>query len=332
METHFKRALWLFIFILSLASCQPAAAPTTATPLAAPAETRFIPQTAADVEPESTISAGDEALVPLSDLSYTEAEPLTDPEEILTILDALARRHIEWLSRPGWYVYRQYFTDVPDPHIRIWGTHFIDDLGDCAERFEFREEDGKRVPAWIALPDGTEAQLYSVDGELDHDRASVVAPEAGYACRMENDGYVYEVVHTGTALEMRFESVSAGALESYEVFLWKEVLQNREVIVLYESLKVPPSKGFHTLEDGTAVPIDRERSWTYRDPQTGGVMGYDVVTYGKNGEILEGAEKGVRDIRFSELAFYEELPPGLAQVYQKAVEALQAYMERGDDH
>lgn len=256
------------------------------------------------------------------DIAYTAAPPLSDPEEILAILDALAQRHVEWFSRPGWVVHQVYITeDGPYKDEQyIWGTHFVNNLGDCTEQFFFTARDGEVHPSRIVLADGTEAQLYSVNGELGH--ASVIPPEEGFSCQMEDAGHVFEIVHTGSGIEMRFESVRTGALVAYEVLLWKEVIHNRDVIVLYENAEILPFKGFSSLEDGTFVSIDREISWTYHDPQTGGVIGKDGVTYGENGEILDGAEKGVREVVFSDLAFYDELPPELAHAYEESAQAL----------
>ena len=315
---------WIFLLIFGLAGCNrpPASAFERKVTVTLPTETA-IPVRQPLTTPSSGLSHQN-----LLDLPYTEENPLSDPEEILVILDALAQRHIEWLSRPGWYVHRQYFTNVDDPHSRVWGTHFVNDLGDCAEQFEFKEEDGGLVPSKIVLPDGTEGYPYYVGGELD--QAVFFLPEEGGACQIESDGYVWLVIQAVSDMERRLESAKAGVFEDYQLLLWQEVIDDREVIVLYEDFQEAPPKGTFRLANGTFVLVDRKINWTYRDPQTGGILGNDAVMYGEDGAILDGQEKGTREIVLSDLLFYDELPPDLAQAYQEAAEALQRYRDQGE--
>lgn len=315
----------------SLCSCRPIIISSPSQPTVRMIETSFVPTippipTASTPEPQldpvGTVPVED-SQVPL-EIPFTVERPLSNPNEIVKILEILKQKHIEWLSRPGWYVYRMPWEDG---EYRLWGTHFTNDQGDCREQFHLLEKGDELYPVEILLADGTWGRLYGVKGRLD--QAVVIPSDEKTPCQMEDAYHVSTVIQMAPDIQPRLESAKTGEIEAYELLLWQEVIDGRKVVVLFEDMG--KTKGVFRLADGTFVPVEREIHWTYLDPETGGIVGGDMVMYAEDGEILSGEEKGKREVKFSDLIFYDELPPEVLQAYEEAAEALRDFIQRSNE-
>lgn len=252
-------------------------------------------------------------------IPYTLDNPLTDADEILKILDSLAQRHIEWLSRPGWYLYWEHGSDL-DVIGEQWvrGTHFINDRGECREQFFFRIRGDQILPIQIRLEDGTEAWLYDQRGPLEN--AGVDSPEARRLCEMDDAGDVFTLLNLVFVTNRRLEFKESGSLLTYDLRLWKEVVQEKEMVVLYEDV-TDAQAPLLRKQDGTWAPVGRNITWTYFDPVSGGPAGRKSEMYSTNGELLHEGW-GIR-----KYGFLAELPPELAQVYEESAAALREFIQ-----
>lgn len=270
-----------------------------------------------DLETTSTKEAAKSSL----EITYSQDNPLTDPDEILRVLEALKQRHIEWLSRPGWYVYLKFDLDGPV----LTGTYFIDDQGNCTEQFQFKNQEGQFLPRWVRLADGTYARLYNQIGPYDQAQypPKIFFPDEGESCKLEDD-VAFDLINLGLEKQIRLADYRNGNFEVYDLRLWKEILDEQEVIVLYEdAIQAPPLPLMRRPDGEGWVPIRRNQQWLYLDPLSGGQVGVKAASYAENGELVDGDASTVWK---SDNLFSAELPEDVARAYWDVIEALRSYL------
>lgn len=165
---HLKPVALTVILIVFLSACggdQTARSLTSATPADVELQTATPVQTATFTDLHLETAPGDATPDPLLDLPYTEENPLTDPEEILRILDELQSRELTWFSREGWVQFTRVWAGARDYSgtQHIW-THITTPERDCLEQFLYFEHEGELLPYGIRRPDGVVGYIRPVLG------------------------------------------------------------------------------------------------------------------------------------------------------------------------
>jgi hypothetical protein len=297
--------------------------PTDATPIQEPTPT----QKAAPIQ---TLEMSKEIQPDILDIPYTEDNPLTDADEIIKILEMLVQKHIEWLSRPGWYLYwehiqgesiaEQYAESIDEQYVR--GVHFINEHGECDEQFFFIIRGGQILPSQIQLKDGTMAWLY------DQREPSIMPVEEGRSCEMGDAGNVYELLYESEVITRFLGETQSSELETYKLHLWEEVVNGRKMVVLQEDV-MPLKPGIYRQQDGTWVPTGRHIDRTYFDLLSGGIVGHQGTLYTADGELLYGGQDDGWEPPL--LLFLDQLPTEVAQVYKESTAAVTEYIQRQEE-
>ncbi len=267
--------------------------------------------------------SGNETQMDSLDFSYTADKPLTDPDEILNILHALSQKYIQWLSRPGWFLERTYINNGSV----LTATHFIDDQGNCAERFQFSEHENQWSASWLRMVDGTNVQLYDQPRPLVEAKNPPVisSPKPGDSCKLEND-VAYDLINLESGKKIRIEDFQNGVFTSHDLNLWNESLDGREVVVLFENaVYAEPRPTIWKPESGGWVLVQRDQSWLYFDLQSGGIIGRRNVGYYDKGEVVDGDETKIWK---TDLLFELTLPFDIDDVFEETSGAIKEYIQK----
>ncbi len=323
------------LFSLLLAGCQtavPSPVPTSVESNASPEVTSSSPPTQPAVENSREIT-------PTSlGISYTKANPLTDPAEIQQILDQLQEHQLTWFSRPGWLHYTRNTADVSDfTRIEHFWVHVTDRNLGCGEQFSYFEHEGEILPYTIRLADGVTGSIHPVlGGKFNADFIYETSP----VCTLKSDWIItfserednYDfIIHDEAGRFRTFINQDVPGIEKH-VQAWTEEADGKQTFVIeYEKNYTDPSMAgmVYDARAGTFNLPARELMWISVDPESGLLVRTQGELYDQNGQQLNIWRSGTNIGVFYFYEFYEELPQPVAQVYDQTAQALETFIQEG---
>ena len=317
----------ILISIVLLAACSispieaiPTLLPTNTPPAGAlPTVTAVAP-----IVDESLPEAA--ATLPALTISYTEANPLTEPQEILHYLDVLRLRQEAWFSRPGWYL--KTVCNYMTPGVEHWMdclhflAHVVDDARTCREQLVYFVIDGQVKPFEIMLEDSSRAAFTLPEVAF---RVSPQPPDPAVRCSLENLESVevwgeFLLGNEHARLESFLEELrtGGGSLEegsgatSGSVSAWQAQAGEQNVLVLaYEITSFrAPQPVYMDPTTGQSLLIMRSIRRKQFDLLTGLQISEQEILYLQNGQTL-GSDAASGSVQY---VYYESLPADLAQV------------------
>lgn len=254
----------------------------------------------------------------LDSLPYTQANPTNDGQIILKILDALLQRHLSWMSRPGWKLFGP--TEVKSKEWDLYRfvlTHVVDSSGLC-EQMTYYVKDEKILPQEIWLGRGRWGLVGSVE-----DGAFTEGKLQGEPCRVENSITGQRILNERDY----FNGLLTGKMEG-EYAAWVEEIDGQRVFVLYKNIHYQSPKPVTMDPDTRKLETeDRSLDWSYFDLETGGMVDEKSQVYLENGKVfgeppIAGQKPSLTYQQF------ENLPPFLAQVFEKTILDLNNYLAK----
>lgn len=255
------------------------------------------------------------------EIPYTPDNPLTDPDEILEILEMLKQRHIEWLSRSGWYVYSVQLSEMRHPWDHLyWLANLKSDSVECDGELMYFIKGDQIIPIEIRLADGTTGIIGALrSGNFD---GSIFGLEEDRPCEVEK---LRGVVNQNLGVEdfnFRLEKQMKGEFSDFNYRAWKEDTPDKQVFVLYTSQRTEEPKGLYSKTSaGPFIPIDRRESWYSYDLNNGGLIASNGVLHLENGEAVDD---GPVLFEYSSL---EKIPTDLETIFNDTVQEMQGYLE-----
>ena len=327
MKAPFRYMLWLIIMVLGLASCQPAATPTLPAPTEAPPV-----QAPTPMDPQSAVIPGDATPDPLLDRPYTEDDPLTDPEEILHILDELQRREVAWFSRPGWYRFTREWPSGRDYTRKQYVlTHVLNENRDCLEQFSYFEQDGLILPHLIHPADGSFGLLTQTEEGTFH-LSSVLPPEEVPQCDLGNGASIALGADDGDFIlhneAFQFQRYSSSVIEGIykDFWAWVEEFNGKQTLVLvYDNIIEDPTLRGAILNPATGlfVPTARNQRFHYIDLETGLQVRFDEDHYLEDGTLVNSDDVGL----LYSYEYLEAMPEVIRESYEVVAEEVQTMLD-----
>ena len=315
-------------------SIPPRAAPTEVAPIQTPA----LAKTAALALPEGIAEEmrPDDLVIP-----YTENNPLTDPEEILRILDILQGRELAWFSRPGWLLFTTNTADASDyTRIENLWVHVIDENLACREQFVYFESERIILPYTIRPEQGIAGRGGINPNDLEHERTVIVTQTygAGPACTLKSnwiktfqvgDDDNNFIIHDEAAHFRTFVNRNTPGIEGM-FRAWVEEIDGEPTLVveletIYENSSL--AGGILDPLTGSLNSYAREMQWVYIDLETGLQARTREAYYDENGEQLNIWRSGTNFGVLFHYKFYEELPEPVALAYDQAAQALSVFLQ-----
>lgn len=340
--------LVIFVSFLLLAGCRPGlvstpesipsrAAPAEVTPIQTPTPA----QTAALALP---IGTAEETRPDDLNIPYTENNPLTDPEEILRILDILQGRELAWFSRPGWLQFTTNTADASDyTRIEHLWVHVTDDNLACREQFVYFESEGIILPYTIRPEQGIAGRGGIHPKDLEHERTLIVEQTygAGPACTLKSnwiktfqvgDDDNNFIIHDEAAHFRTFVNRNAPGIEG-RFRAWVEEVEGEPILVvelerIFENSSL--AGGILDPLTGTLNSYVRELHWDYIDLETGLQRRTRGEYIDENGRSLNTWRSGTNIGVLFHYKFYEVLPEPVALAYDQSVQALRVILQ-GDN-
>jgi hypothetical protein len=326
--------------ILLLTACGPTRQAASATPTIAPADN----QTATPLP--SAVPAVEGSTIPTStpaslEIRYTEQNPLTEPDGILAVLDALRLRQEAWFSHPGWY--QKKVCNYLDPGRENWMdclyflVHVVDEVRTCREQMVYFIIDDQVKPFEVMLEDGSTGSFILPDGSF---RAGGVHPsDAARQCSLESLESV-EVWGESLLVNERFAletflgeiSTGGGSLEQGSGAIegglraWQEETGGQSIFKLaYDTTAFrEPRPVYADPATGQNQVIERSTQLKTFDLNTGLPLAEQETLYLHNGQVL-GADQAGGSLAY---AYYEILPADLAQVYAQVAARISSELKK----
>lgn len=238
---------------------------------------------------------------PLLDLPYTEENPLTEPKEILRILDELQARELAWFSRPGWYRFTKFWPSGRDyTRTKYVLTHVINEDRDCLEQFAYFEQNGIILPHSIRLDDGAFGSItHTLDGMFQVN--NMLPPAETPPCDLGNGASIGSgttagdfILHDETA---QFRKDSNSVIEGIQTDfrVWVEELDGRQTLVLVYDITIEdPALRGSVMDPTTGIlsPAARGLRFYYIDLETGLQVRFDEEHYLENGKWVNNDDVG----------------------------------------
>lgn len=268
------------------------------------------------------------------DVQATQDNPLTDPAEILRILESLQQREEAWFSRPGWY---QVTVDSGTDEFGndVYLTHVINDQRECRERLYYFNKQGQIWPYIIRLEDGTTASYNPVfEGKF---RQDMVQPASlAVRCDLGNGESIWvgteeadfilhdEALHfshldSSNPYPELVTQIDRGWVEqisSGDAFVWERDFQYSQPSPAVSGVIVDPATGAEQT-------INRKLERVYVDLLTGLQMKTEADFYLVNGNTIDGSHASL-----SQYEYWETLPEHLAEVYESMAADLRQILEK----
>jgi hypothetical protein len=339
MEKHCKQTIRLLVGVLGLmiflSACggNPTPQPSvSATPEAAASQTALPIQALTPKASQPATMHDDATPDPLLDLPYTEDDPLTDPEEILQILDELQRRELAWFSRPGWVQFTSVWAGARDYSgtQHIW-THITTPDRDCSEQFYYFEHGGEFLPYGIRRSDGVVGYIRPIlEGQFQYDTVYETSP----SCDLGDGASLW--IGTGAGGFVFHDEASQARAEiqrdipASQLQVWLVDGNGSTQLVLMQESVFSDSTQRGTVADpetGIMVPVARNLKFKYIELETGLLLRDVEEFYDDDDQLITGSHEDDEKGLWYAYQFYEMLPEVVSQVYEEAAEALNAYIE-----
>jgi hypothetical protein len=332
----FSLAITLLLALSALSACQretyePTEPPgdTVSALLSTPSAT---PGLAADTNPATP--------QPDWETLYTEADPVTDPEEIIAILQDLYDRFMVQLNRPGWYCFYagEEGKRVTWVHIRAPESDLFDGL---LELYDYPElyAPGFIWPTAVMGPEGQIGSTHKTESMDDYyflEREDVFSFLDDLEPSLDNIGYfagnVYGAGQFGHLHLLRAirgvqnpvhdhggahrESSYAGLVGFYEdqpVFVLKTTTLYSGVLPVMES----------------GERLVRDESYTYFDLQNGGAIVNISDNYYQSGNVDLGEENQPTLYNYNLVEWFKALPEREQAIYDEALRRLDEFNQSG---
>ena len=330
-----NKTLLFLLLSLILCACQREAyqpTPTSGAPDPAVSTPSATPGLAADTNPATP--------QPDWETLYTEANPVSDPEEIIAILQDLYDRFMVQLDRPGWY--RFYAGEagkrVTWVHISEPESGLFDGL---LELYDYPElyAPGYIWPTVVVGPDGQIGFTHQAEAMDDYyfvERPDVYSFLDDLEPSLDNIGYFAGDVEGGgqfghlkllrTIREVQNPVHDHGPAHSESSFLgWVETYEGRPVFVLKTTTLY--SGVLPMMESGERLV--RDESYTYFDLQNGGAIVLISDDYYQSGNVDLGEENQPTWFNYNLVEWFEALPEREQQIYDEALRRLDEFNQSG---
>lgn len=247
---HFSSLVLGMLFLLVQSGCADPSEVTSSAPVSQPVGTTASDSTETPAQApmpaasQYAATPGEATPDSLLDLPYTEDNPLTDPEEILQILDELQERELAWFSRPGWY---RFTTDWPlgrdYTRTRYVLTSVISENRDCLEQFAYFEQNGIILPYTIHLDDGSFGSItHAVDGTFQVN--NMLLPEEASSCDLGNGNSIGVGTEDGNFIlhdeASQFRKASNSVMEGIQTDFraWVKEVDGKQTLVLVYDITI----------------------------------------------------------------------------------------------
>ena len=263
--------------------------------------------------------------VKVVDIAYTLDNPVTDNQEIITILESFVPRFLSQFSRPGWYYFSRDNRDCYWVHISD-----IENVNSFDQFLYSRKHDTYAPdfiwPFSIVLSDGSWG-ISRLSPRFDDYQFTQGGKQSEVPFLLENLSYFASGPFFGQTSLVYFMGLlnSPNSIEnnveiSRTFSAWVEEEDGKEVFVLLVHETYPGMKP--QLESSRQV-IDHSNQYTYFDMENGGRI------YEKYVDFLEGGEVVESELQFNQhlVQYYEVLPEDIQTVYDEAAQKLKGYLE-----
>ena len=298
---------------------QPAIETTATLPTATP-----VPTQVSLVTPE--MNGADE--VTMLEIPYTEDNPVTDNQEIISILEDFLSRFLSQFSKPGWYYFpnnnqNRCWMHIPektdDDHFDMFlsTTEYYTYAPGFIWPFSIVLQDGSwgfsrlspRLDDYQFNQGGKQSEIPPTLDNLDYFAGCKNCSYFGHTSLMD----FVDMLNNPNRIENNVEI-------SRTFSGWVEQDGGKDVFVLLIHETYPGKKP--QLESSRQV-IDRRDQYTYFDMDNGGRMFEKYIYFLENSEIDES------ELQFNQhlVQYYEVLPEDIQNVYDEAAQKLKGYLE-----
>jgi hypothetical protein len=263
--------------------------------------------------------------VKVVDIAYTQDNPVTDNQEIISILDDFLSRYLSQFSKSGWYYFpnnnqNRYWMHIPE---KTDDNHF-DMFLSTTEYHTYAP--GFIWPFSIVLQDGSWG-FSRLSPRLDDYQFNQGGKQPEVPLLLDNlDYYAGGSSFGNTSLTDFLDMlINPNRIEnnveiSRTFSGWVEEEDGKEVFVL---LIHETYSGMKPQLESSRQVVDHIDQYTYFDLQNGGRI------YEKYVDFLEGGEVVEDDLQFNQhlVQYYEVLPEEIQTVYDEAAQKLRDYLE-----
>ena len=295
---------------------QPAIETTATLPTATP-----VPTQVSLVTPD--IKSSQE--VKVVDITYTQDNPVTDNQEIITILESFVHRFLSQFSRPGWYYFSRDSKDCYWVHISD-----VENVNSFDQFLFSRKHDtyapGFIWPFSIVLSDGSWG-ISRLSPRFDNYQFNQGGKQSEVPLSLDNlDYYAGGSSFGNTGLVYFVDMLNnpnriENNVEISRTFSgWVEQDGGKDVFVL---LIHETFSGMKPQLESSRQLIDHIDQYTYFDLQNGGRIYEKYVYFLEDGEVVNDG------LQFNQhlVQYYEVLPEEIQTVYDEAAKKLQEYLE-----
>ena len=263
--------------------------------------------------------------VTMLEIPYTKDNPVTDNQEIISILDDFLSRFLSQFSRPGWYYFSRDSKDC------YW-VHISDvENENSYDQFLYSRKHDTYAPGFIwpfsiVLQDGSwgfsrlspRFDNYQFNQGGKQSEVPLSLDKLDYYAGSSSFGYIglmdfVDMLNNPNRIENNVEI-------SRTFSGWVEQDGGKDVFVLLIHETYPGKKP--QLESSRQV-IDHTDQYTYFDLQNGGRIYEKYVDFLEGGEIVESELQLNQHL----VQYYEVLPEDIQTVYDEAAQKLKGYLE-----
>jgi hypothetical protein len=330
----FSLVITLLLALITMSACHRETYPPMATP-GAPDAAMSTQLTTPSAKPGLAADSNPATPQPDWEARYTEADPVTDSQELICILQDLYGRFMSQMDRPGWY---RFYAGEPSKDVS-WVHIPAPEIGQfdgLLELYDYPElyAPGFIWPTSVVGPDGQVGFTHGTESKDDYDYIFHERPEVlsflddleptldniGYfAGDVEGAGQFGHIELLRTIRQIQNPIYDHGAAHSEFSFEgWVGTYEDRPVFILKTTTFY---SGVLPMMESGERPV-REETYICYDLQNGGA----IAT--KTDRFYQSGNSEVGDwwmLNYNQIAYFEALPEREQGIYDEALQRLEAF-------
>jgi hypothetical protein len=266
---------------------------------------------------------------------------LTDVNAIVSALRSLRQRHLQWLSRPGWFIYENP-APVTGEELDMHRRTLIHATGEGrCELMTYYRKGNLVLPQEIRPADGSWGIISPVESGIFTDGKAQDVPctletlETVQLLDQQIEGFPEQAQRENTQfrawLGKTEDTLKDGA--SHGGKLDGLVTPGRSVLVVVtDTTYTDPKPRMMDPETRKLEALDRAIEWYLYDLESGAPLGLDRQAFLGNGRVLGELPNWSEPLPvgawFYEITYVSRPPADLAEAFEKAVKGLAEYLKK----